>query len=271
MPIIITGHERSGTTLLRNLCNAHPDIILTMEFGNFLGLGKSARQYAAFIRDRQRINRYRSFLVQGAREQKWIEVYKSRRFVRRYLKEIKKLKCKVVSTKALDLSLKSIFPKASIFGDKFPYYIQHLDKLIGQPNLKIIVIYRDCRDVVSSTLQMVRTDWGKREFIKNIDSAEKVAKRWVGAIEQIEKYQDKLHIIRYEDLISNQDQYIEELSNFLKINSKGFPRQMIEERGAKKYLEFLTQEELKTIDEIAGNYLQPCMMLSNYVQRILTI
>jgi hypothetical protein len=131
-----------------------------------------------------------------------------------------------------------------------------LDKLINEPNLKIILIYRDCRDVVSSTLKMVRTDWRKREFIKDINTAEKVAKRWVNAIQQMEIHQEKLYIIRYEDMISNPERFIEELSNFLEINFEGFPKEMIENRGVNKYLEFLTEGEVKTIDEIAGNYLR---------------
>ena len=57
-------------------------------------------------------------------------------------------------------------------------------------------------------------------------------------------------------MISNPEQSIEALSNFLEINSEGFPKEMIENRGVNKYLEFLTEGELKTIDEIAGNYLR---------------
>jgi hypothetical protein len=255
MPLIITGHERSGTTLLRNLCNAHPDMTLTMEFGNFLELGKSLKEYTAFIRKQQKSNRHRSFLVQGAREQLWFEKFKSRRFVRRYLKKLTELNSDVVDVEAIDASLKSIFSQASIVGDKLPHYIRRLDKLVGQPSLIIIVIYRDCRDVVSSTLQMVRTHWSQREFIKDINSAEKVAKRWVSAVEQMEKYQEELRIIRYEEMISNPAQAIERLSKFLKINAEGFPKEMIENRGVKKYLKLLTREELDSIDEIAGEYL----------------
>ena len=255
MPVIITGHERSGTTLLRNLCNAHPDMTLTMEFGNFLELGKSLREYTAFIRKQQKINRHRSFLVQGAREQIWFEKFKSRRFVLRYLKKLSDLNRDVVDAEAVDVTLKRIFSQTSVAGDKLPYYIWRLDELVGQPNLIKIVIYRDCRDVVSSTLQMVRTRWSKREFTKDIDSAEKVAKRWVRAIEQMEKYQEELYIVRYEDMISNPAKSIDRLSKFLKIKAEGFPKEMIENRGAKKYLEYLTREELKTIDEIAHEYL----------------
>lgn len=255
MPVIITGQERSGTTLLRNLCNAHPDMALTMEFGNFLELGNSLREYSAFIRKQQKINRHRSFLVQGAREQIWFEIFKSRRFVRRYLKKLTELNCDIVDVEAVDETLKRIFSQATIVGDKLPYYIRRMDKLVGQPNLKKIVIYRDCRDVVSSTLQMVRTHWSKREFTKDIDSAEKVAKRWVSAIEQMETYQEELYIIRYEDMISNPAQSIERLSRFLEIKSEGFPKEMIENRGEKRYLEFLTRKELEIIDEISGEYL----------------
>ncbi|MBA3562613.1 MAG: sulfotransferase [Gammaproteobacteria bacterium] len=45
MVLLIAGHPRSGTTLLRRLCNAHPDIALTHEVGTFLYLGSSYKEY----------------------------------------------------------------------------------------------------------------------------------------------------------------------------------------------------------------------------------
>jgi hypothetical protein len=46
MALIIGGHMRSGTALLRNLCHGHSEITVTMEFGCFNGLGKPFAGYA---------------------------------------------------------------------------------------------------------------------------------------------------------------------------------------------------------------------------------
>lgn len=68
MAFIIAGHIRSGTTLLRNLCNSHPDITVTMEFGNFDGLGCSHAAYIRYILRRWWNDKHRSFLEQGNEE-----------------------------------------------------------------------------------------------------------------------------------------------------------------------------------------------------------
>ncbi len=45
MALIVTGHQRSGTSLLARLLNAHPEVRLTSEFGNFLRVGAPRSQY----------------------------------------------------------------------------------------------------------------------------------------------------------------------------------------------------------------------------------
>ena len=43
---IVCGHQRSGTTMLRQLMNTHPEVMLTMEFRNFTHLGAPLHRYA---------------------------------------------------------------------------------------------------------------------------------------------------------------------------------------------------------------------------------
>jgi len=45
MALIVTGHQRSGTSLLARLLNAHPEVRLTSEFGNFLRVGSPPGRY----------------------------------------------------------------------------------------------------------------------------------------------------------------------------------------------------------------------------------
>jgi hypothetical protein len=250
MSLIICGHERSGTTLLRNLCNAHPEISITMEFGNFLHLGKSIEDYVKYIEQRQKSNRHRSFLVQGKNENRWAERFKSKRFVKRYLNEVKSMGRIQIGSEEVEISLKKIFSTSKIVGDKYPHYIQHLAELIKYSALKIIVIYRDPRAVVSSTLKKARGDWKEMSFVKNLDTAEKIAKRWADSIIQMEVFKDKIHIIRYEQLIHAPDSEIEKLATLLGVEKSGFPLKMIGDRGADKYKEYLTCKELNSIFDI---------------------
>ncbi len=49
MAFIITGHHRSGTSILALLCKTHPQISLTNEFGNFSAVGDPYPEYAKKI------------------------------------------------------------------------------------------------------------------------------------------------------------------------------------------------------------------------------
>ena len=259
MALIICGHERSGTTLLRNLCHAHPDIIMTMEFNNFAKIDRSFSEYSRFILKRWNSQKYRSFLVQGKEEEKISNVLQSHLFVTRYLFEIFKAqdppfsKRSKVRVSTIESSLKKIFPTAKIVGDKMTmYYVYRLEELTSQDNISIVVLYRDCRSVVSSTLEKVRGDWKNFSFIKKLDTPEKIAKRWVESITLIEKYSEKLHIIRYEDLVSHPYEELNRLSKYIGINVDGFPIEKIHQSSLEKYKSTLTEEELEKISKIAG-------------------
>jgi hypothetical protein len=46
MVLLIGGHPRSGTTLLRNLCNGHPEMTVTNELGSFSRPGQRYWTYS---------------------------------------------------------------------------------------------------------------------------------------------------------------------------------------------------------------------------------
>jgi hypothetical protein len=252
MNLIIAGHIRSGTTLLRNLCHSHPDISVTMEFENYLGLGSSYRRYANRVLRKWWRDRHRSFLVQGENETRWRPVLTSHIFVARYLFELNRYCGNGIDVSAIEATLKAIFPKVSVVGDKMPYYVFQLEKLIQVNQLICIVIYRDCRDVVNSTLRMVRTNWYGRSFTAKYNTAGKVAKSWVKAIEAMEHYAEKIYIIRYEDLIQAPEREIQRLSAPLGVDSEGFPKGMIRKNSVGRHKGRLSEEELSEVMDIAG-------------------
>jgi len=150
----------------------------------------------------------------------------------------------------------SIFPKSLNVGDKWPDYIFLLDKLVDLKPLKFLVIYRDCRDVTSSTLKMARTQWKKQPWVNNLNSAEKVATRWVQAIEIMEKHRDKIHIIRYEDFIAKPQMELENLGRWLGVDSTGFPTHEIKQTSMGKFNQGLSKEDLSTVLKIAGQTME---------------
>jgi hypothetical protein len=254
MAIIIGGHPRSGTTLLQQICNNHPDVTVTLEFANFTSVGSSFTNYSRSIFKHWWRHRKRSFLVNKA-EKKWDLLLQNHVFVAQYLFKINQIRSsKNINLEDIEATLKAIFPKSCIVGDKMPSYVFNLDKLAKVEKLKRIIIYRNCLDVTSSTLQ-IQTAWLNNSLIRDTNSVESIAKQWVKAIELMEKHAEKLHIIRYENLIENREQELDLLGKFLEIDSQGFPR-IGTNKSIDKYQSNLSEQDIETVMKIAGSTME---------------
>lgn len=155
MGLIIGGHMRSGTTLLWELCNSHPDILVTLEFGCYIGTGKSYLKHSLEMLRRCWENRNDDFLIgTGLRSGRLLD---NCRFVMQYLLEVGKLHAGQIQGSDIQRALRHCLPEARIVGDKFPYYVFILNRLVEIDNLVCVVIYRDPRDVASSSLRKVRS------------------------------------------------------------------------------------------------------------------
>ena len=143
-------------------------------------------------------------------------------------------------------------------GDKTPEYVNHLETLSQIPRLHCVIIYRDCRDVVSSYLKRVPI-WRNQEF--QAHTVEEVVERWVHAVEVMEKYRDRIHVIRYESLVQEPVQELESLGRLLQIDPGGFPAKMIQADRIGKHKNHLTDAEVSNLMKIAG----PAMVRLGYV------
>lgn len=245
MPLIITGHQRSGTTLLARLLNAHPEVRITGEFGNFLEVGAPRGRYV-----RRQLKRWGGIVVRGWRRNVMIQ---SNRFVLQYLQQIAGGGADGVTVEVIEKALHELLPGAKVVGDKYPEYIWSLDNLAANEGLSILVIYRDCRDVTSSTLLRARTDWRRMPlFVRKLDTAEKVARRWVRAIELMEAHRAKIFMLRYEELVTTPSEQMGRIAEWLGIDRPGFDVQHISDRSIGKYRRGLTPAEIDTVMEIAG-------------------
>ncbi len=261
--MIIAGVIRSGTTMLWKLCNQHPEIRLTHEFNQLSFIGQPYAEYVRAFKAHLRIARKRvmghdssSFLSRGR------SFVVSHIFIKRYFATLRAHAGNDdVDAAVIEASLRSLFPKATIVGDKYPAYILRLEMLTGVEQLRRIVIYRDCRDVVSSILHRIRTDWTKDRVAKTLNTPEKVAIHWVKCIEEMERYADRLYVIRYEDLVVNPDDCLGQLADWLGVDAAGFPRGIVRRNSVGKHGKGLTPEELATVMEIAG----PTMARLGYV------
>lgn len=256
MAAIICGFPRSGTTLLRNLCQAHPDIEMTMEFNSFGALGSTRVAYTRFMLRHLWINHKRTFLVQGEREEQRRLVLRSYKFTARFLYEINRQKFDRVTPQIVANAMRRIYPKAQVVGDKFPYYLFQLDKLATYDDLLRIAIFRDGRDVVSSYLRKVRGDWRGMKFVENKQDAGAIAASWTEGIEMMDRYRERLYLIRYEALADDPGQVLGELAGKLGVDPAGFPIHMVHPRSLGKHQTGLTRSELDDVYSLTNNTLR---------------
>ena len=276
MALIVCGHQRSGTTALQKLCDCHPDMAMTNEFGNFFDLGEPFSVY------RNRVLRLwwraqnRSFFL---RQRRWSRSgydeaeYDNKRpplrteilprmlrlnmlqnlwFVVRYLFGVNRAQRGYVDIRSIEFALRGLFPTVHMGGDRHPDYIWVLDTLLaGVDGLFCVVIYRDARDVTASSLIAARTA-GRRWFGEALGTAEKTATRWVRAIEIMERHSDKVHMIRYEDLVTDPLMVLTELGQWLGVDPYGFNTDMIQPHSVGRYRDYLSSEELADVIRIAG-------------------
>lgn len=250
-PIVIAGMPRSGTTLLRRLCNDHPQMRVTNEFSNFAFVGDPLPVYAARAGKRvleingasRIIGRY------GTRTTNYLG---NVRAVSAHLLRLARMGVGRVTLSALVEEAREAAPGALVVGDKMPPYIFMMDRLVLLPGLKRVVIYRDCRDVTSSFLQMARTTWRRRLWVRKWNTAERIAARWVGGIEIMERHRGRLFAIRYEDLVRQPEAELERLAEWLGVEPSGFDAKPVSDAAVGKYRNGLSDQELDQVLKVAG-------------------
>ncbi len=246
MILIISGHQRSGTTLLRQICDSHPEISITNEFACFADVG---HPYLHAMR--ARLAQWR--LVNG----RWVydsaQIKNPRKhwanlsFTFEYLGRLAKNFTGELTISAVAQALKRQFPQAKFVGDKWPQYMPLLPNFVQEDQVKIVVIYRDCRDVTSSFLEKVRTEWQTRPWAADVDTAAKIARNWVDKIDIMEKILEQIHIIQYESLIKEPEQVFAELGIWLGVDPAGFRWPKLNPTSIGKYQQGLTQAELAEV------------------------
>lgn len=253
--MVIGGMPRSGTTLLRRLCNEHPQMRVTNEFGNYAFIDEPLPLYLAHAAKR---------VVQINGRSRIIGQYGRRR--KNYAGNVGAAIAHVVrltmngSTRvtlaALVAEARRSDSEARVVGDKLPQYIFMMDRFAELPDLLRLVIYRDCRDVTSSFLRQVRTDWKHRPWIRKMNTSEKVAHKWVSAIEMMERHADRMLVIRYEDLVSDPQSELQRLAKWLDVDPLGFNARIVSDTSVGKHKQGLTAQELDGVLRVAGPTLE---------------
>ena len=255
MALLLTGPPRSGIQLLQRICDRHPDVELTNEFGCFRALGTTRTHYAIGILGRMWVRR-RAPIVQepsGDRRGRFLRSYRLEgRFLWHMLREGPPL----VDATAVEDGLRRLFLDARLVGDKLPDYVSNLDGLACCPNLRPIVMYRDARDVVASYLDRLRNGWDRMPIFREFDTPEKIARRWISAIEAMRRHDSRVLCVRYEDLVQAPDYEVERIAEWTDPPKDGFDTSIVRPGTIGRYRERLTAKEIATVTRVAGSTLE---------------
>ncbi len=218
----IFGRPRSGTTLLTTLFNAHPNVRIAPEFPIMMFLYQRFRRVKKW--DEATI---RSFVDHAFYYTKSSKIDKRRVNNLRIDKDFiinELLKYKDVGT--IQLFLKSInYYAFSLYdkgepqwiGDKNPVYsiFAHRFRKIF-PEAKFICIIRDYRDTFISIKRLA-----DKEIAVEAPSVPLQVGRWRYFVQLFldckRRFPEKYYILRYEDLVTNQESTFKSLSDFLGI------------------------------------------------------
>jgi hypothetical protein len=234
---------------MARLCSRHPQIGLTFELQNFAALDTS---YWGHLR-RLRKNWYvRGMLRNAHRHSPWPARFGSAVFLARYSLGLLPHAGQPIGVAQIEGVLRGLFPGAALVGDKYPRYVFQLDRLVMEPAMRRVIIFRDGRDVVQSVLAKVRGSWRNTRLAHEFDTVEKIAAMWVRSIEAMEKHRQHLYCIRYEDLARQPHVELEALAAWLGLRPDGFQSRLVHDASVGKYRAGLTPDELTRVMDVAG-------------------
>lgn len=207
----ILGSGRSGNTLLRALLSQHPDISIPPET---YVLGKIIRKYALmpYASWNRTVNMFcQEFLNHPEfMHFKNVDMTEFSHHAQKMLKEDQTL-CNLFDQFYRFYANKN-GKSVKLWGDKTPLNTLHIHELLATfPHAKFIVLRRSPFDVVSSYLEA--------GLYANVEDA---YERWEASEINLRKLQEKnaanIYDLTYENLVTNTDEMLLEVCNFLNID-----------------------------------------------------
>ena len=252
-PVIVCGHQRSGTTLLYLLLQSHRQIELTREYNNFAWVNAPCRHYLNKLEKR---HTHRMVIGAGTPRHPRIARWRDARFKTRYVRAVHRYARPFVTIDVIAQSMGKALRAADVVGDKYPDYVFKLDKFCAIDALKCIVIYRDVRDVARSTLEKCRAEWRNRPFAEKMDSPEKVADRWAESVRTMRAHEDRLLAVKYEQLVQEPAATLARIGEYLGVAPNGFKADIAQPDRIGKYKDELTVKQVDQLLYVAGDEMQ---------------
>lgn len=246
MILVIGAYLGSGKSLLRRLCNSHPQVEITDEFYCFFRVNVSYTEHISGLR-----KDWGRFPLVGERTAPAIQKHtQNARFLMHYFLKLQEYRQGLIQAEHVELILRHIFPHATIVGDVGPRYLFYsLDHLVDSPAFLPIIIFRDCRDIAGHIISRAsKASWMK----KMLGTPQQIAEKWVHSIEIMEQYSNRAFTIQYEDLVTNPQKVMAEFGQILNVTAQGFATQTVHTNDIGNYKKWLSDEDIVTILKIAG-------------------
>lgn len=205
-PIFVVGSPRSGTTLLRLVLDSHPHIAIAPESAFLFRLARrGARLYRNFANEAAVAD-----FVNDFRELKHVRNWFPKNISTREI--VAQVRVPGEVSEILN-ALFTYYANARgkhRWGDKTPRNLQHIEEIIGLfPQARVVVILRDCRDVVLSQRQVIfgglSLFGGSRRWKVDAQFARRALSR----------YPEKIMLVRYEDFVSNPESVLQRIISFI--------------------------------------------------------
>jgi hypothetical protein len=176
-------------------------------------------------------------------------------FVLQYLQKIARYRQEPIGVPEIEAALKNMYPYARIVGDKYPDYVFRLKKLTAGETLRCLFIYRDPRDVASSSVKRARTDWQK-SWPEELRQPENIARRWVQFIEMMESCNGQILPVCYERLVTQPQDALGEIGEWLDVDPVQFRHEIVQVTSVGKHSQGLSEQEISAVLAIAGPTMQ---------------
>jgi hypothetical protein len=252
--IFVTGLSRSGTKLLRDLCNNHPEINIPEV--ETLFIPQLIQKFDNVdLNNSNHIEEVEGFI----KETSFFWYYKANESEFSLDKIVRKTNINSLSDLIIEL-LDFFGPKdenkCEFVGDKSPGYLLHVDLFISKwPSTKFVHIIRDPRDYALSH----KKAWGKNIY--------RAASYWNKSMLLVEKYkkegvltESNYHELYYEKLLENPVDSLKQICNFLGLvyyPEMEILRNQVENLGdAKGEIRIVSENRNKFLESLKGNRLK---------------
>lgn len=281
----IMGRPRSGTSLLSTLFNAHPNIRIAPEFPVMMLLYRKFRKVKKWDEETIRAFVEHAFYHSAKskiseRRVKYLRIDKE--FLVKELLKYKETGTIQTFLKSINFYAYSLYEKAEVkwIGDKNPVYTIFANRFRKIfPDAKFICIFRDYRDNFISIKNLAEKD-----MAIEAPSVPLQVSRWRFVTKKFlklkKRFPEKYYILKYEDLVTNQEKSFKSLCEFLQIpfdpsvfDFYAKKEETVEVYGSPRYEKFhenllkpvhtgrigtwkgvMTDKEVRIADQIAGKY-----------------